>query len=126
MQKKYADQIIYVEKENIQSIENKDKLQKNLQKSTNNFLANSENKVYKKPSFYQKAKVALLLSFADFRSKITTFILVLVSFLAMIFGVVLFINLNISAKNINFDNVVQYNLDTLGVSEKGGAFFLTY
>ncbi|VEU70818.1 ABC transporter ATPase [Mesomycoplasma ovipneumoniae] len=117
--KKYADQIIYVEKENIQSIENRDKPQQNLQKSTNNFLANSENKVYKKPSFYQKAKVALLLSFADFRSKITTFILVLVSFLAMIFGVVLFVNLNISAKNINFDNVVQYNLDTLGVSEKG-------
>ncbi|WNM15168.1 ATP-binding cassette domain-containing protein [Mesomycoplasma ovipneumoniae] len=117
--KKYADQIIYVEKENIQSIENRDKPQQNLQESTNNFLANSENKVYKKPSFYQKAKVALLLSFADFRSKITTFILVLVSFLAMIFGVVLFVNLNISAKNINFDNVVQYNLDTLGVSEKG-------
>ncbi|WP_341420392.1 ATP-binding cassette domain-containing protein [Mesomycoplasma ovipneumoniae] len=117
--KKYADQIIYVEKENIQSIENKDKPQQNLQESTNNFLANSENKVYRKPSFYQKAKVALLLSFADFRSKITTFILVLISFLAMIFGVVLFVNLNISAKNINFDNVVQYNLDTLGVSEKG-------
>ncbi|WP_337904707.1 ATP-binding cassette domain-containing protein [Mesomycoplasma ovipneumoniae] len=117
--KKYADQIIYVEKENIQSIENRDKPQQNLQKSANNFLTNSENKVYKKPSFYQKAKVALLLSFADFRSKITTFILVLVSFLAMIFGVVLFVNLNISAKNINFDNVVQYNLDTLGVSEKG-------
>ncbi|MDF9627965.1 ATP-binding cassette domain-containing protein [Mesomycoplasma ovipneumoniae] len=116
--KKYADQIIYVEKENIQSIENRDKPQQNLQKSANNFLTNSENKVYKKPSFYQKAKVALLLSFADFRSKITTFILVLVSFLAMIFGVVLFVNLNISAKNINFDNVVQYNLDTLGVSEK--------
>ncbi|WP_420372511.1 ABC transporter permease [Mesomycoplasma ovipneumoniae] len=53
------------------------------------------------------------------RSKITTFILVLVSFLAMIFGVVLFVNLNISAKNINFDNVIQYNLDTLNVSEKG-------
>ncbi|MDW2926426.1 ABC transporter ATP-binding protein [Mesomycoplasma ovipneumoniae] len=117
--KKYADQIIYVENENIQSIENKDKPQKNLQKSANNFSVNSENKVYKKPSFYQKAKVALLLSFADFRSKITTFILVLVSFLAMIFGVVLFVNLNISAKNINFDNVVQYNLDTLNVSEKG-------
>ncbi|MHA0297139.1 ATP-binding cassette domain-containing protein [Mesomycoplasma ovipneumoniae] len=117
--KKYADQIIYVENENIQSVENKDKPQKNLQISTNNFLANSENKVYKKPSFYQKAKVALLLSLADFRSKITTFILVLVSFLAMIFGVVLFVNLNISAKNINFDNVVQYNLDTLNVSEKG-------
>lgn len=117
--KKYADQIIYVEKENIKSIENKDKPQKNLQKSTNNFLENSENKVYKKPSFYQKVKVALLLSLADFRSKITTLILVLVSFLAMIFGVVLFVNLNISAKNINFDNIVQYNLDTLNVSEKG-------
>ncbi|WP_341513432.1 ATP-binding cassette domain-containing protein [Mesomycoplasma ovipneumoniae] len=119
--KKYADQIIYVENENIQSIENKDKPQQNLQKSPNNFLENSENKVYKKPSFYQKAKVALLLSFADFRSKITTFILVLVSFLAMIFGVVLFVNLNISAKNINFDNVVQYNLDTLNISEKVSA-----
>ncbi|MDW2906621.1 ATP-binding cassette domain-containing protein [Mesomycoplasma ovipneumoniae] len=117
--KKYADQIIYVENENIQSIENKDKPQKNLQKSTNNFLENSENKVYKKPSFYQKAKVALLLSLADFRSKIATFILVLISFLAMIIGVVLFVNLNISAKNINFDNVVQYNLDALRVSEKG-------
>ncbi|MHA0312035.1 ATP-binding cassette domain-containing protein [Mesomycoplasma ovipneumoniae] len=116
--KKYADQIIYVENENIQSIENKDKPQQTLQKSPNNFLENSENKVYKKPSFYQKAKVALLLSLADFRSKITTFILVLISFLAMIFGVVLFVNLNISAKNINFDNVVQYNLDTLAVSEK--------
>ncbi|MDW2929506.1 ATP-binding cassette domain-containing protein [Mesomycoplasma ovipneumoniae] len=111
----YADQIINLENLSVNVIENN----KQINVESKNKHSNSiSNQVYKKPGFLQKFKVALLLVLADFKSKITSFILVLVTFFALIFSMVIFMNLHFSAKNIAIDTVTQSNFDTIAIREK--------
>ncbi|MDW2852806.1 ATP-binding cassette domain-containing protein [Mesomycoplasma ovipneumoniae] len=111
----YADQIINLENLSVNVIENN----KQINVESKNKHSNSiSNQVYKKPGFLQKFKVALLLVLADFKSKITSFILVLVTFFALIFSMVIFMNLHFSAKNISIDTVTQSNFDTIAIREK--------
>ncbi|MDW2915274.1 ABC transporter permease, partial [Mesomycoplasma ovipneumoniae] len=50
--------------------------------------------------------------------KITSFILVLVTFFALIFSMVIFMNLHVSAKNIVTDTLAQSNFDAIRIREK--------
>ncbi|ATP59781.1 ATP-binding cassette domain-containing protein [Mesomycoplasma dispar] len=111
----YADQIINLENLSVNVIENNKQINVELKNKHSNLISNQ---VYKKPSFLQKFKVALLLVLADFKSKITSFILVLVTFFALIFSMVIFMNLHFSAKNIVTDTVAQSNFDAIRISEK--------
>ncbi|MBG0730768.1 ATP-binding cassette domain-containing protein [Mycoplasma sp. 'Moose RK'] len=113
--KKYAHQIINLEDLSVEVIKNKDQIEI-ISKNTN--LNQVANYVYKKPGFLQKFRVALLLTLADFRSKMVSFFMVLLTFFALIFSIVIFVNLNISAKNIVLDKVTQLNLDTILLGEK--------
>ncbi|AAZ44396.1 ATP-binding cassette domain-containing protein [Mesomycoplasma hyopneumoniae] len=111
----YADQIINLENLSVNVIENNKQI--NVE-SKNKHLNLISNQVYKKPGFLQKFKVALLLVLADFKSKITSFILVLVTFFALIFSIVVFMNLHFSAKNIVTDTLAQSNFDAIRIGEK--------
>ncbi|MHA0290623.1 ATP-binding cassette domain-containing protein [Mesomycoplasma ovipneumoniae] len=111
----YADQIINLEDLSVNVIKNNKQINVESKNKHSNLISNQ---VYKKPSFLQKFKVALLLVLADFKSKITSFILVLVAFLALIFSMVVFMNLHVSAKNIVTDTVAQSNFDAIRISEK--------
>ncbi|MDW2933295.1 ATP-binding cassette domain-containing protein [Mesomycoplasma ovipneumoniae] len=112
----YADQIINLEDLSVNVIENNKQINVESKNKHSNLISTL---TYKKPSFLQKFKVALLLVLADLKSKITSFILVLVTFFALIFSMVIFMNLHVSAKNIVIDEVAQSNFDTIRVSEKG-------
>lgn len=113
--KQYADQIINLENLSVNVIENNKQINVESKNKHSNLISNQ---VYKKPSFLQKFKVALLLVLADFKSKITSFILVLVTFFALIFSMVIFMNLHFSAKNIVTDTVAQSNFDAIRIGEK--------
>ncbi|AJR12290.1 ABC transporter ATPase [Mesomycoplasma dispar] len=113
--KQYADQIINLENLSVNVIENNKQINVELKNKHSNPISNQ---VYKKPGFLQKFKVALLLVLADFKSKITSFILVLVTFFALIFSMVIFMNLHFSAKNIVTDTVAQSNFDAIRIGEK--------
>ncbi|WP_337897036.1 ATP-binding cassette domain-containing protein [Mesomycoplasma ovipneumoniae] len=111
----YADQIINLENLSVNVIENSKQINVESKNKHSNLISNQ---VYKKPGFLQKFKVALLLVLADFKSKITSFILVLVTFFALIFSMVIFMNLHVSAKNIVIDTVAQSNFDAIRIREK--------
>ncbi|MDO6829398.1 ATP-binding cassette domain-containing protein [Mesomycoplasma ovipneumoniae] len=111
----YADQIINLENLSVNVIENNKQINVESKNKHSNMISNQ---VYKKPGFLQKFKVALLLVLADFKSKITSFILVLVTFFALIFSMVIFMNLHFSAKNISIETVTQSNFDTIRIAEK--------
>ncbi|WP_337904225.1 ATP-binding cassette domain-containing protein [Mesomycoplasma ovipneumoniae] len=111
----YADQIINLENLSVNVIENNKQINVESKNKHSNPISNQ---VYKKPGFLQKFKVALLLVLADFKSKITSFILVLVTFFALIFSIVVFMNLHFSAKNIVTDTVAQSNFDVIRINEK--------
>ncbi|WP_337904228.1 ATP-binding cassette domain-containing protein [Mesomycoplasma ovipneumoniae] len=111
----YADQIINLENLSVNVIENNKQISVESKNKHSNLISNQ---IYKKPGFLQKFKVALLLVLADFKSKITSFILVLVTFFALIFSMVIFMNLHVSAKNIVIDTVAQSNFDAIAIREK--------
>lgn len=111
----YADQIINLENLSVNVIENNKQINVESKNKHSNPISNQ---VYKKPGFLQKFKVALLLVLADFKSKITSFILVLVTFFALIFSMVVFMNLHFSAKNIVTDTLAQSNFDVIRINEK--------
>ncbi|NYN92268.1 ATP-binding cassette domain-containing protein [Mesomycoplasma hyopneumoniae] len=111
----YADQIINLENLSVNVIESNKQINVESKNKHSNLTSNQ---AYKKPGFLQKFKVALLLVLADFKSKITSFILVLVTFFALIFSMVVFMNLHFSAKNIVTDTLAQSNFDAIRIGEK--------
>ncbi|MDO6829399.1 ATP-binding cassette domain-containing protein [Mesomycoplasma ovipneumoniae] len=118
--KKYADKIIRIEKGKI-SEENIDKSEQNLaindEKSTQlvSFKSSSYSKIAK---IKQELKTGLLLTLADYKSKIVSTILFVILFLTSFFGTLLFgvLNLNISTSNSLKVNELQ--LDSVLISKK--------
>ncbi|WP_341420420.1 ATP-binding cassette domain-containing protein [Mesomycoplasma ovipneumoniae] len=118
--KKYADKIIRIERAKI-SEENIDKSEENLainnEKSRQlvSFKTSSYSKIAK---IKQELKTGLLLTLADYKSKIVSTILFVILFLTTIFGTLLFgvLNLNISASNSPKVNELQ--LDSVLISKK--------
>ncbi|MDO6856212.1 ATP-binding cassette domain-containing protein [Mesomycoplasma ovipneumoniae] len=118
--KKYADKIIRIEKGKI-SEENIDKSEQNLannnEKSSQlvSFKSSSYSKIAK---IKQELKTGLLLTLADYKSKLVSTILFVILFLTSIFGTLLFgvLNLNISASNSLKVNELQ--LDSVLISKK--------
>ncbi|WP_337903141.1 ATP-binding cassette domain-containing protein [Mesomycoplasma ovipneumoniae] len=118
--KKYADKIIRIERGKI-SEENIDKSEENLainnEKSRQlvSFKTSSYSKIAK---IKQELKTGLLLTLADYKSKIVSTILFVILFLTTIFGTLLFgvLNLNISASNSPKVNELQ--LDSVLISKK--------
>ncbi|MCP9306494.1 ATP-binding cassette domain-containing protein [Mesomycoplasma ovipneumoniae] len=118
--KKYADKIIRIEKGKI-SEENIDKSEQNLainnEKSSQlvSFKTSSYSKIAK---IKQELKTGLLLTLADYKSKIVSTILFVILFLTSFFGTLLFgvLNLNISASNSLKVNELQ--LDSVLISKK--------
>ncbi|MDW2906629.1 ATP-binding cassette domain-containing protein [Mesomycoplasma ovipneumoniae] len=118
--KKYADKIVRIEKGKI-SEENIDRTEENLainnEKSRQlvSFKSSSYSKIAK---IKQELKTGLLLTLADYKSKIVSTILFVILFLISIFGTLLFgvFNLNISASNSLKVNELQ--LDSVLISKK--------
>lgn len=126
--KKYADKIIRIEKGKI-SEENIDKSEENLtinnEKSSQlvSFKSSSYSKIAK---IRQELKTGLLLTLADYKSKIVSTILFVILFLISIFGTLLFgvFNLNISASNSLKVNELQ--LDSALISKKSETNLITF
>ncbi|MDW2922281.1 ATP-binding cassette domain-containing protein [Mesomycoplasma ovipneumoniae] len=126
--KKYADKIIRIEKGRI-SEENIDKSEENLainnEKSRQlvSFKSSSYSKIAK---IKQELKTGLLLTLADYKSKIVSTILFVILFLISIFGTLLFgvFNLNISASNSLKVNELQ--LDSVLISKKSETNLTTF
>ncbi|MDW2852807.1 ATP-binding cassette domain-containing protein [Mesomycoplasma ovipneumoniae] len=126
--KKYADKIIRIEKGKI-SEENIDKSEENLainnEKSRQlvSFKSSSYSKIAK---IKQELKTGLLLTLADYKSKIVSTILFVILFLISIFGTLLFgvFNLNISASNSLKVNELQ--LDSVLISKKSETNLATF
>ncbi|MXR10458.1 ATP-binding cassette domain-containing protein [Mesomycoplasma hyopneumoniae] len=109
--KLYADQIVHIENGAIK-VEVFDKKEKNQEKESENstFEARINQNLV---NFLGKFKTGFLLFFADFKTKITTFILLILTFLVFFGGSVLLTSLNTSAKNLNLAKVQEYNIDSI-------------
>ncbi|EXU60917.1 ATP-binding cassette domain-containing protein [Mesomycoplasma ovipneumoniae] len=126
--KKYADKIVRIEKGKI-SEENINKSEENLainnEKSSQlvSFKSSSYSKIAK---IKQELKTGLLLTLADYKSKIVSTILFVILFLISIFGTLLFgvLNLNISASNSLKVNELQ--LDSVLISKKSETNLTTF
>ncbi|MHA0298236.1 ATP-binding cassette domain-containing protein [Mesomycoplasma ovipneumoniae] len=126
--KKYAEKIIRIERGKI-SEENIDKSEQNLainnEKSRQlvSFKTSSYSKIAK---IKQELKTGLLLTLADYKSKIVSTILFVILFLTSIFGTLLFgvLNLNISASSSL--KVNEYQLDSVLISKKSTSDFITF
>ncbi|MHA0297154.1 ATP-binding cassette domain-containing protein [Mesomycoplasma ovipneumoniae] len=126
--KKYADKIVRIERAKI-SEENIDKSEENLainnEKSRQlvSFKTSSYSKIAK---IKQELKTGLLLTLADYKSKIVSTILFVILFLTTIFGTLLFgvLNLNISASSS--PKVDELQLDSVLISKKSTSDFITF
>ncbi|MXR34891.1 ATP-binding cassette domain-containing protein [Mesomycoplasma hyopneumoniae] len=111
MARLYADQIIHIKKDTI-DVEIFEKNGQNQENNSKNFSFHQKNKE-KHINFWGKFKTGLLLSIVDFKSKIITTILLIFSFLATIFGIVLFGVLNSNVQGINTEKIFQEHLDSV-------------
>ncbi|WP_406823210.1 ATP-binding cassette domain-containing protein [Mesomycoplasma hyopneumoniae] len=112
--KLYADQIVHIENGAIE-VEIFDKKEKNQEKESEN--STFDTKTSKKATnFLSKFNTGFLLVFADLRTKIITFILLILTFFIFIGSSVLLTALNISAKNLDLNRVQQFNIDSIGIN----------
>ncbi|WP_434327397.1 ATP-binding cassette domain-containing protein [Mesomycoplasma hyopneumoniae] len=111
MARLYADQIIHIKKDTI-DVEIFEKNGQNQENNSKNSSFHQKNKE-KHINFWGKFKTGLLLSIVDFKSKIITTILLIFSFLATIFGIVLFGVLNSNVQGINTEKIFQEHLDSV-------------
>ncbi|AAV27684.1 ATP-binding cassette domain-containing protein [Mesomycoplasma hyopneumoniae] len=111
MARLYADQIIHIKKDTI-DVEIFEKNGQNQENDNKNSSFHQKNKE-KHINFWGKFKTGLLLSIVDFKSKIITTILLIFSFLATIFGIVLFGVLNSNVQGINTEKIFQEHLDSV-------------
>ncbi|ATP59971.1 ATP-binding cassette domain-containing protein [Mesomycoplasma dispar] len=116
--KKYADRIILIEQGKVRITENTPD-----SPPTELLEKSQENKdKTEKSTFFQKVKIAFLLAFVDIKTKFLSTILTIFLFLLLIFAVVLFANLNITAKNVNYPEIKKLNLDSVIISNKNFVF----
>ncbi|MDW2861361.1 ABC transporter ATP-binding protein [Mesomycoplasma ovipneumoniae] len=129
--KKYADKIVYIEKNKITE-EIFDKNSQNQSLIAKNIAKNSDLK-YKKTAknsklskIKQEFKTGFLLTITDFKSKLTSSILFLLLFLTSFFGTLLFGVLNLNISSTNLQNTIEYQLDSVVVTKKANGEISTF
>ncbi|MHA0272400.1 ATP-binding cassette domain-containing protein [Mesomycoplasma ovipneumoniae] len=129
--KKYADKIVYIEKNKI-SEEIFDKNSQNQPLITKDTAKNSDLK-HKKTAknsklskIKQEFKTGFLLTITDFKSKLTSSILFLLLFLTSFFGTLLFGVLNLNISSTNLQNTIEYQLDSVVITKKSNAEINTF
>ncbi len=124
--KKYADKIVYIEKNKI-SEEIFDKNGQNQSLITKDTAKNSDLKYQKTAKnsklskIKQEFKTGFLLTITDFKSKLTSSILFLLLFLTSFFGTLLFGVLNLNISSANLQNTIEYQLDSVVITKKSNA-----
>ncbi|WDV48787.1 ABC transporter ATP-binding protein [Mesomycoplasma ovipneumoniae] len=129
--KKYADKIVYIEKNKI-SEEIFDKNGQNQSLITKDTAKNSDlnyqktAKNSKLSKIKQEFKTGFLLTITDFKSKLTSSILFLLLFLTSFFGTLLFGVLNLNISSTNLQNTIEYQLDSVVITKKSNAEINTF
>ncbi|WP_337904215.1 ABC transporter ATP-binding protein [Mesomycoplasma ovipneumoniae] len=117
--KKYADKIVYIEKNKIteesfdKNSQNQSLIAKNCDLKHEKTAKNS-----KLSKIKQEFKTGFLLTITDFKSKLTSSILFLLLFLTSFFGTLLFGVLNLNISSTNLQNTIEYQLDSVVVTKK--------
>ncbi|MHA0315225.1 ATP-binding cassette domain-containing protein [Mesomycoplasma ovipneumoniae] len=120
--KKYADKIVYIEKNKIseeifdKNGQNQPLIAKN---SDLNYQKTAKNSKLSK--IKQEFKTGFLLTITDFKSKLTSSILFLLLFLTSFFGTLLFGVLNLNISSANLQNTIEYQLDSVVITKKSNA-----
>ncbi|WHF53601.1 ABC transporter ATP-binding protein [Mesomycoplasma ovipneumoniae] len=125
--KKYADKIVYIEKNKIteeifdKNSQNQSLISKNGDLNYQNTAKNS-----KLSKIKQEFKTGFLLTITDFKSKLTSSILFLLLFLTSFFGTLLFGVLNLNISSTNLQNTIEYQLDSVVITKKPNAEINTF
>ncbi|MDW2931139.1 ABC transporter ATP-binding protein [Mesomycoplasma ovipneumoniae] len=124
--KKYADKIVYIEKNKIseeifdKNSQNQPLISKNTAKNSDlNYQKTAKNSKLSK--IKQEFKTGFLLTITDFKSKLTSSILFLLLFLTSFFGTLLFGVLNLNISSTNLQNTIEYQLDSVVITKKSNA-----
>ncbi|MDW2907097.1 ABC transporter ATP-binding protein [Mesomycoplasma ovipneumoniae] len=125
--KKYADKIVYIEKNKItEEIFNKNSQNQSLIAKNSDLKFQKAAKNSKLSKIKQEFKTGFLLTITDFKSKLTSSILFLLLFLTSFFGTLLFGVLNLNISSSNLQNTIEYQLDSVVVTKKSNAEINTF
>ncbi|MDW2921119.1 ABC transporter ATP-binding protein [Mesomycoplasma ovipneumoniae] len=125
--KKYADKIVYIEKNEItEEIFNKNSQNQSLIAKNSDLKFQKAAKNSKLSKIKQEFKTGFLLTITDFKSKLTSSILFLLLFLTSFFGTLLFGVLNLNISSTNLQNTIEYQLDSVVVTKKSNAEINTF
>ncbi|MXR11006.1 ABC transporter ATP-binding protein [Mycoplasma hyopneumoniae] len=121
--KKYADKIVYIEKNKIteeifaKNSQNQPLIAKNIAKNSDlKYQKTAKNS--KLAKIKQEFKTGFLLTITDFKSKFTSSILFLMLFLTSFFGTLLFGVLNLNINSTNLQKTIEYQLDSVVINKK--------
>ncbi|MDW2909820.1 ABC transporter ATP-binding protein [Mesomycoplasma ovipneumoniae] len=125
--KKYADKIVYIEKNKItEEIFNKNSQNQSLIAKNSDLKFQKAAKNSKLSKIKQEFKTGFLLTITDFKSKLTSSILFLLLFLTSFFGTLLFGVLNLNISSSNLQNTIEYQLDSVVATKKSNAEINTF
>ncbi|WP_341508139.1 ABC transporter ATP-binding protein [Mesomycoplasma ovipneumoniae] len=117
--KKYANKIVYIEKNKIsEEIFDKNSQNQSLIAKNSDLKFQKAAKNSKLSKIKQEFKTGFLLTITDFKSKLTSSILFLLLFLTSFFGTLLFGVLNLNISSTNLQNTIEYQLDSVVVTKK--------
>ncbi|VEU70815.1 ABC transporter ATPase [Mesomycoplasma ovipneumoniae] len=117
--KKYADKIVYIEKNKItEEIFDKNSQNQSLIAKNSDLKFQKAAKNSKLSKIKQEFKTGFLLTITDFKSKLTSSILFLLLFLTSFFGTLLFGVLNLNISSTNLQNTIEYQLDSVVITKK--------
>ncbi|WP_337896239.1 ABC transporter ATP-binding protein [Mesomycoplasma ovipneumoniae] len=120
--KKYADKIVYIEKNKItEEIFDKNSQNQSLIAKNSDLEYQKTAKNSKLSKIKQEFKTGFLLTITDFKSKLTSSILFLLLFLTSFFGTLLFGVLNLNISSTNLQNTIEYQLDSVVITKKSNA-----
>ncbi|MDW2923196.1 ABC transporter ATP-binding protein [Mesomycoplasma ovipneumoniae] len=125
--KKYADKIVYIEKNKItEEIFDKNSQNQSLIAKNSDLKYEKTAKNSKLSKIKQEFKTGFLLTITDFKSKLTSSILFLLLFLTSFFGTLLFGVLNLNISSTNLQNTIEYQLDSVVITKKSNAEINTF
>ncbi|EXU60961.1 ABC transporter ATP-binding protein [Mesomycoplasma ovipneumoniae] len=125
--KKYADKIVYIEKNKItEEIFDKNSQNQSLITKNSDLKYQKTAKNSKLSKIKQEFKTGFLLTITDFKSKLTSSILFLLLFLTSFFGTLLFGVLNLNISSTNLQNTIEYQLDSVVITKKSNAEINTF
>ncbi|WP_337895670.1 ATP-binding cassette domain-containing protein [Mesomycoplasma ovipneumoniae] len=125
--KKYADKIVYIEKNKItEEIFDKNSQNQRLIAKNSDLNYQKTAKNSKLSKIKQEFKTGFLLTITDFKSKLTSSILFLLLFLTSFFGTLLFGVLNLNISSTNLQNTIEYQLDSVVITKKSNAEINTF